>query len=95
MALATFVIPSTGTYVNSANGGNFYYKAGDVIPLELAVLLGVPGAALPAATSPYSAEEDAWTAAHSLTGPTGPTGVTGATGATGVTGVTGATGPGA
>lgn len=87
----TFTVPADGDYQSLSNGGVFRYHEGDVIPLDLALDLQMPGASAPEATNPFSGEQAAWIAANP--GPTGPTGTTGATGATGPTGVTGATGP--
>lgn len=96
--MATFVVPSTDDYTSTANGGRYRYIAGEVIPLDLAIDLGMPGAVAPAATSPFSPAEDAWLATLpgiGVTGPTGDTGPTGPAGPTGPTGATGPTGPGA
>jgi lysophospholipase L1-like esterase len=49
MSQSTFTIPTTGLYTRLSNGGKYRYHAGDVIPLDLAIDLQVPGASAPAA----------------------------------------------
>lgn len=59
---ATFTVPATAIYTDSVTGGRYHYAAGQVIPLDLAVRLGMPGATAAADTSPFSTDQDAWMA---------------------------------
>lgn len=62
--MSTFTVPTSQTYYDAATGIGTRYAAGDVIPIEEAVRLGMPGAALPAAGSPFTAAQDAALAAQ-------------------------------
>jgi hypothetical protein len=62
MAQATFTVPATDTYVDAVTGGRYHWHEGDVIPLDLAIRLQMPGAEAPAAASPFSPDQDTWLA---------------------------------
>lgn len=61
---ATFTVPATDDYASASDGGHYRYFAGDVIPLDRAVDLGMPGAEAPADTNPFSGEAADWIAAR-------------------------------
>lgn len=54
MTQAMFSVPSTAVYVDTVTGSRRHFKAGDVIPLELAVRYAMPGASLPAGAAPFT-----------------------------------------
>lgn len=58
--METFTVAATGTYTDSVTGGRFRYVAGAVIPLTLAVRLGLPGAELPDDPIPFQAVQLAY-----------------------------------
>lgn len=64
---ATYTLAATGLFRRETDGVSFRFHAGDIIPLELAVQLGMPGAALPAASDPFSTDQSAWLEARLAT----------------------------
>lgn len=59
MTQATFTVPSTGIYTHRTTGGRYRYTSGQVIPLDWAIELQMPGAAFPAEPSPFNQAEEA------------------------------------
>jgi hypothetical protein len=49
-AFVSFTVPSSQDYTSQSTGAKFRYDAGDVVPIEVAVDLGMAGASLPVAT---------------------------------------------
>ncbi len=62
----TFTVPASQTYYDTETNLGTRYASGDVIPIEEAVRLGMPGAALPAAGSAFTAAQAAELAAAEL-----------------------------
>ena len=60
--MATYTVLATGEYTSASTGGKYRLFVDDVIPLDQAIDLGLPGAAAPAPTNPFSGEQAAWLA---------------------------------
>lgn len=63
----TFTVPATALYTRLSNGGIYKFYEGDVIPLDDAIDLQMPGASAPAATNPFSGAQASWIAAEIAT----------------------------
>lgn len=66
--MAAFTVPSSQVYVDTVSGHRYYYRANDVIDLETAVRLSMPGATEPDAAAPFSDEQLAYLAENVGTG---------------------------
>lgn len=58
--MSMYTVPTTGTYRHTETGVGYRYHAGDVIPLELAVMLGMPAAQAADESSPFAGPEERW-----------------------------------
>lgn len=59
MPVPTFTVPSTGTFVSASTGGRYKYAAGDVIALDIALDLEMPGAEPPQPEGQFNTAQQA------------------------------------